>query len=55
MHVAVNVSLAPAKGMTLPLVSYGGSSMIGSGITLGLALALVRARPGALLYEKDGV
>jgi cell division protein FtsW len=54
VHVAVNVSLAPAKGMTLPLVSYGGSSMIGSGITLGLALAFVRARSGALLYEKDG-
>ena len=53
VHVAVNLSLAPAKGMTLPLVSYGGSSMIGSGVTLGLALALVRARPGALLYEKD--
>lgn len=52
VHVAVNVSLAPAKGMTLPFVSYGGSSMIGSGITLGFALALVRARPGALLYDK---
>jgi len=53
VHVAVNVSLAPAKGMTLPLVSYGGSSMIGSGVTLGLALALIRERPGALLFEND--
>ena len=52
VHVAVNVSLAPAKGMTLPFVSYGGSSMIGSGIALGFALALIRARPGGLLYEK---
>jgi cell division protein FtsW len=52
VHFAVNVSLAPAKGMTLPFVSYGGSSMIGSGITLGFALALIRARPGGLLYEK---
>lgn len=42
IHLAVNLSLVPAKGMTLPLVSYGGSSMLGSAITLGLALALLR-------------
>ena len=53
VHVAVNVSLAPAKGMTLPLVSYGGSSMIGSAMTLGLALAMIRRRPGGQLYDKD--
>lgn len=53
VHVAVNVSFAPAKGMTLPFVSYGGSSMIGSGVTLGLAIALIRHRPGAFLYDRD--
>lgn len=42
IHVAVNVGSIPAKGMTLPLVSYGGSSMLGSAITLGLILALLR-------------
>ncbi len=51
VHVAVNVSLAPAKGMTLPFVSYGGSSMIGAALTLGFLLALTRRRPGAYLYE----
>jgi cell division protein FtsW len=51
IHVAVNVSLAPAKGMTLPLVSYGGSSMIGTAIALGFILALTRRRPGAFVYE----
>jgi cell division protein FtsW len=51
VHIAVNVSLAPAKGMTLPFVSYGGSSMIGAALTLGFALALLRQRPGATLYE----
>jgi cell division protein FtsW len=45
VHIAVNGSLAPAKGMTLPLVSYGGSALIGSAATLGLALALLRVRP----------
>jgi cell division protein FtsW len=51
IHVAVNLALMPAKGMTLPLVSYGGSSMLGSAITLGLALALLRWREGAFIYD----
>lgn len=52
IHIAVNVSISPAKGMTLPLVSYGGSSLIGSALTLGLALALLRDRPGAFLHGR---
>lgn len=52
IHIAVNASLAPAKGMTLPLVSYGGSALIGSALTLGLALALLRERPGAFLHDR---
>ena len=52
IHIAVNVSISPAKGMTLPLVSYGGSSLLGSALTLGLALALLRERPGAFLHNK---
>jgi len=52
IHIAVNANLAPAKGMTLPLVSYGGSALIGSALTLGLALALLRERPGAFLHER---
>lgn len=41
-NIAVNVSLIPPKGMTLPFISSGGSSMIGIALTLGLALALTR-------------
>ena len=47
INVAVNLDLVPTKGMTLPFISYGGSSMLASGLTLGLALALTRRRPGA--------
>ena len=35
----------PAKGMTLPFVSYGGSSMIAVALTAGMLLALTRRRP----------
>ncbi len=42
INIAVNVSLIPPKGMTLPFVSSGGSSMLGIALTLGLALALIR-------------
>ncbi len=47
INVAVNLNLIPTKGMTLPFISYGGSSMLAMGLTLGMALALVRRRPGA--------
>ena len=47
INVAVNLDLVPTKGMTLPFISYGGSSMLAMGLTLGFALALTRRRPGA--------
>ncbi len=44
INIAVSVRLLPAKGMTMPLVSYGGSSMLAVGISLGMLLALTRKR-----------
>jgi len=49
INIAVNLNLIPTKGMTLPFISYGGSSLLAMGLTMGLALALTRRRPGA--YE----
>jgi cell division protein FtsW len=45
INMAVNLSLIPAKGMTLPFISYGGSSMISLAYGMGMLLALTRERP----------
>lgn len=49
INMSVNLGLLPPKGMTLPMVSAGGSSLLGSALTLGMALALTRVAPRASL------
>ena len=50
VHMASALQLAPAKGMTLPFISYGGSSLIALALAMGMALALTRRR----VHEGDG-
>jgi cell division protein FtsW len=47
INMAVNVHLIPAKGMTLPFISYGGSSLISLAFGMGMLLAITRERPRA--------
>ena len=47
VNIGVNLDIAPSTGMTLPFISYGGSSMLALCFSAGLLLALTRRRPGA--------
>jgi cell division protein FtsW len=54
INMAVNMHLMPAKGMTLPFISYGGSSMISLAYGIGMLVALTRERPRAeMLASRD--
>ncbi|ADM09996.1 putative cell division protein ftsW [Parvularcula bermudensis HTCC2503] len=45
INIGVTLSVLPAKGMTLPFISYGGSSLIGAALSAGFLLALTRRQP----------
>jgi cell division protein FtsW len=54
INMSVNLHLIPAKGMTLPFISYGGSSMLSLAYGMGMLIALTRERPRAeLLATRD--
>jgi cell division protein FtsW len=54
INIAVNIRAVPAKGMTLPFISYGGSSLLALGLGMGFLIALTRKRPHADLRVPAG-
>ena len=53
VNMAVNLHLMPAKGMTLPFISYGGSSMLSVAYAMGMLLALTRDQPRAAMTSPE--
>ena len=53
INMAVNLHLIPAKGMTLPFISYGGSSMMSLAYAMGMLLALTREQPRASMTAPE--
>jgi cell division protein FtsW len=53
INMSVNLRLIPAKGMTLPFISYGGSSMLAIAFTMGMLLALTREQPRSALLAPE--
>jgi cell division protein FtsW len=51
INLMVNLHMMPAKGMTLPFISYGGSSLISVAYGMGMVLALTRRRPRTDMIE----
>ncbi|HWV52747.1 putative lipid II flippase FtsW [Pseudorhodoplanes sp.] len=54
INMSVNLHLIPAKGMTLPFISYGGSSLLSLAFGMGMVLALTRERPRAEQFGRHG-
>jgi len=55
INMAVSVGLIPAKGMTLPFISSGGSSLLAVSLTMGMVLALTRRKPDPFRLRLPGV
>jgi cell division protein FtsW len=54
INMAVNLHIIPPKGMTLPFISYGGSSLMSIALTMGFLIAVTRKRPRSEIAERLG-
>lgn len=53
VNIAVTAQIVPVTGVTLPFISYGGSSMVATGAAMGMLLALTRRRPRDFSLDLD--
>ena len=53
INMSVNLHLIPAKGMTLPFISYGGSSILSLAYGMGMLLALTREQPRTAMLPPE--
>ena len=53
LNLGINMGLLPAKGMTLPFISYGGSSLLAVALAMGLALGLSRRHRGEARFDRS--
>ncbi|MFT4718618.1 MAG: cell division protein FtsW [Rickettsiales bacterium] len=53
INIGVGLAILPTKGITLPFISYGGSSLIAMSMSFGIILAMTRKRYGSTLRDKD--
>ena len=55
INMSVNLHLMPAKGMTLPFISYGGSSLVSVALEMGFLVAVTRRRPRSeVAFDREG-
>ena len=52
VNLSVNLHLMPAKGMTLPFISYGGSSLLSLSLAMGFLVAVTRKRPRSEIFDR---
>lgn len=55
IHMGVTLNLLPTKGMTLPFISYGGSSIIATSIAVGMLLSLTKKHTSLIKYKKNNL
>tara|TARA_B110000503_G_scaffold17500_1_gene25450 strand:+ start:3909 stop:5042 length:1134 start_codon:yes stop_codon:yes gene_type:complete len=55
INMGVTLNLLPTKGMTLPFISYGGSSTLAIALAIGMLLGLTKRKPSLIKYKRQNI